>query len=354
MTVTLTDLASLRSWPFDEVIDVRAPCEFALDHVPGAVNLPVLSDAERAQVGTIYKQVDRFQARKVGAALVARNAARHLDEALADKPGGWRPLVYCWRGGQRSGSFASILAQIGWRVDTLEGGYRSYRRLVVAAVQDGVLAHRIIVLDGNTGTAKTAILAGLCERGHQVIDLEALSAHRGSVFGALSTAQPSQKCFEGALAVALAGMDPARPVLVEAESSRIGTLVLPRALWAVMGSAPRIRLEAPPAERARYLVRAYGDLTAEPAALSARLEALKTIQGAERVAHWRALAQARDFEALARELIDHHYDPRYAKARGRGRETWEVRVSVARLDAAGVSMAVGQVERAIAALTPPR
>ena len=119
---------------------------------------------------------------------------------MADKPGGWQPLVYCWRGGQRSGSFASILSQIGWRAQTIEGGYRSYRRLVVQAMHEEALPHRLILLDGNTGTAKTELLALLAARGAQVVDLEHLAAHRGSLFGGVEQPQPSQKAFEGALA----------------------------------------------------------------------------------------------------------------------------------------------------------
>ena len=159
---------------FDATIDVRSPSEFAEDHVPGAINLPVLSDEERARVGTIYVQEDSFLARKIGAALVARNAAQHIEGPLADHPGGWRPLIYCWRGGQRSGSFASILAQIGWRAETLDGGYRSYRRLVVQTLYDNPFPTRVVLLDGNTGTAKTELLRLLGPRGVQAIDLEGL------------------------------------------------------------------------------------------------------------------------------------------------------------------------------------
>ena len=136
MPVTLHSLCDLGALPFDQVIDVRSPAEYAEDHLPGAISLPVLSDAERARVGTIYVQEDRFLARKIGAALVARNAAAHIEGPLADRDGGWRPLVYCWRGGQRSGAFTGILQQIGWRAETIAGGYRSYRRLVVAALYD--------------------------------------------------------------------------------------------------------------------------------------------------------------------------------------------------------------------------
>ncbi|MCX8509437.1 MAG: tRNA 2-selenouridine(34) synthase MnmH, partial [Rhodobacteraceae bacterium] len=257
MALTLTQISDLAAAGFDTIIDVRAPAEYAEDHLPGAISLPVLDDAERARVGTIYKQQSPFLARKVGAALVARNAALHLEGPLADKPGGWRPLIYCWRGGQRSGSFSPILAQVGWRVDLLAGGYKSWRALVVAALNDRPFPAPLTVLDGNTGTAKTELLSLLAARGLQTIDLEGLANHRGSLFGHRDGGQPSQKAFEGRLALAIDRLDPTRPVVIEAESSRIGGLSLPKQLWAAMCGAPRLRIAAPLAARAAYLTRSY-------------------------------------------------------------------------------------------------
>ena len=316
MAITLASLAELAARRFDDIIDVRAPAEFAEDHLPGALNLPVLDDDERARVGTIYKQVSPFTARKVGAALVAQNASRHLQGPLADKPGGWRPLVYCWRGGQRSGSFASILAQIGWRVETLAGGYKGWRGLVMATLADLPARLRIVLLDGNTGTAKTELLGLLPGLGVQVIDLEQIANHRGSMFGALG-AQPAPRGFETRLAVALAALDPERPVVIEAESAKVGDCMLPPALWQAMSRAPRIVLAAPLSERAAYLVRAYGDVAADPVRLMATLDRLRPYQPADRIAEWQALAGAGAFAALAASLMDTHYDPRYRKHRAR-------------------------------------
>jgi len=315
VAVTLASLTQVAALGFDDVIDVRAPAEWAEDHIPGAVNLPVLDDAERARVGTIYKRENPFRARKVGAALVARNAAAHLEGPLADKPGGWRPLVYCWRGGQRSGSFASILSQIGWRVETVAGGYKTYRSLVVQALYDAPVPSRVIVLDGNTGTAKTELLALMAERGVQVIDLEGLANHRGSLFGARAGGQPSQKGFESRLAMALAALDPARPVVVEAESSRIGSCRMPPRLWRAMVAAPRLAVSAPLAARAAYLARAYADLTADPADLAGVINRLRPMQAAETIDRWLALAASHRFEPLAAELMALHYDPRYTRQR---------------------------------------
>ena len=317
MAQKLTSLAALAALPFDEIIDVRAPSEYAEDHIPGAINLPVLSDAERARVGTIYVQQDRFLARKVGAALVARNAAGHLEGPLSDRGGGWRPLVYCWRGGQRSGSFASILAQIGWRVELIAGGYKSYRRLVVQALYDRPLPHRLILLDGGTGTAKTRFLARLESMGAQVIDLERMAGHRGSLLGGMAGGQPSQKSFESRLAMTLARCAPAQPVFVEAESNKIGRLILPPMLWQAMNAAAHIMIAAPLAARARYLTRAYGDLLADTELLCARLAQLRAYHGAEQVEAWQQMAQAGSYESLAAELVARHYDPRYRKAQAR-------------------------------------
>lgn len=186
--------------PFDVVIDVRSPAEFADDHIPGAINLPALDDAERARVGTIYKQVGPFEARKVGAAMVSRNVARHLDEHFADKPKGYRPLVYCWRGGQRSGSFALVLTQIGFRTTVLAGGYKTYRGEVMDGLRELAPQLRLRVLAGRTGSGKTAVLRELVDRGEQVLDLEALASHRGSLLGSEpGCPQPPQRLFESRL-----------------------------------------------------------------------------------------------------------------------------------------------------------
>jgi tRNA 2-selenouridine synthase len=313
--ITLTSLSQVAALGFDDIIDVRAPAEWAEDHIPGAISLPVLDDDERARVGTIYKRESPFRARKVGAALVAKNAALHLEGPLADKPGGWQPLVYCWRGGQRSGSFASILSQIGWRVEIVAGGYKTYRTLVVQALYDAPVLSPVIVLDGNTGTAKTDLLALMAARGVQVIDLEGLANHRGSLFGGRPGGQPSQKGFESRLAMALAALDPARPVVVEAESSKIGDCRMPPRLWRAMVAAPRLEVSAPLAARAAYLARAYADLTADPVELARVINRLRPMQAAETIDRWLALATTGAFEPLAAELMALHYDPRYIKQR---------------------------------------
>jgi tRNA 2-selenouridine synthase len=313
LPVTLTDLATLSAW--DTIIDVRSPAEYAEDHLPDAINLPVLSDAERAHVGTIFKQDSPFTARKIGAALVARNAARHIEDSLMQHGGGWQPLVYCWRGGQRSGSFTSILQQIGWRADIVAGGYQSYRRMVSGRLYDQPLGLRIVRLDGYTGTAKTDLLARAALRGVQVIDLEGLAHHRGSILGDMDGPQPAQKGFESALLAQIMQFDPTRPVLVEAESSRIGRLRLPPGLWGAMQDSPRIVIAAPVPARAAYLAAAYADMAADATALAARLDGLRALAGHATVDGWLDLMRAGQMVDLAQALVLQHYDPAYARAR---------------------------------------
>ena len=299
---------------FDALIDVRSPSEFAEDHAPGAVNLPVLDDAERAVVGTIYVQESRFRARRVGAALVARNIALHLETALAEQPGSFRPLIYCWRGGQRSNAMATVLTQVGWRAAVLEGGYRTYRRHVKEQLYDRVADLKLVMIDGHTGSAKTAILGRVAARGVQTLDLEDLAQHRGSLLGALpGRPQPSQKMFESRLLRAMEGLDPARPVVVEAEASKIGERMVPPALWQLMIKAPRITLEVPPDARARYLAGVYAETVSDIDALEALLARLPGRHGRKAVAAWRAMAEAGDLEALAGSLIEAHYDPAYGR-----------------------------------------
>lgn len=333
------------------MIDARSPAEFAEDHAPGAVNLPVLSNEERAEVGTIYVQESRFRARKVGAAYIARNVAHHLQTALADRPGSFRPLIYCWRGGQRSNAMATILAQVGWRTTVLTGGYRTWRRHVSSRLYDETLPFRLVLLDGYTGSAKTEVLQRLADRGQQVIDLEGLAAHRGSLFGALAgQPQPSQKMFESRLLVALDGLDPARPVIVEAESSKVGERMVPPALWNVMAAAPRIELTASPEARAGYLVRTYGDIAADRPALDEALRRLPTWPGRKRLEAWGQLADAGDFATLALDLMTLHYDPAYRRSsRKEGRSSLAV-LELGDLQPVDLDAAADEIARQVDAL----
>ncbi|MBD9525984.1 tRNA 2-selenouridine(34) synthase MnmH [Paracoccus sp. PAR01] len=349
MDIRLKSLSDPALAGFDTIIDTRAPSEFLEDHLPGAINLPVLSDDERAQVGTIYKQVSPFDARKIGGALVAANAARHIAGPLSGFGGGWKPLVYCWRGGQRSGAFATILSQIGWRVGRIEGGYKAWRALVVARVEAPV-APPVIVLDGNTGSAKTEILLRLAKRGHQVIDLEGLANHRGSLFGAMPGGQPSQKLFESRLAMSLEGLDPTRPLLVEAESSRIGEVNLPRGIWQAIIAAPRIRLAVPVQARAAYTAQSYADACADPRRLTRIVDSLRPLHPGDHIDGWLRMIDSADWVALSAGLMRDHYDPRYEKHRARHDDG---RGAVVALDSlSDLEVATSAVEAALAAQKP--
>jgi len=347
MPIEFATLADLFAHGFDTVIDVRSPAEYAEDHLPGAISLPVLDNDERARVGTIYKQESPFLARKLGAALVFHNAARHIETVLKDYEGGWRPLVYCWRGGQRSGSFTWMLGQIGWRADSIKGGYQTYRRLVYRALYDGRLPFRAVLLDGYTGTAKTDLLHLLKQRGVQVLDLEGLAAHRGSLLGDMAQPQPSQKGFESALVGAFLDLDPSRPVVIEAESSKIGERIIPPALWEVMKAAPRIEIAAPIEARATYLARAYDDILSGGDRLRDRLDPLRAHRGHAVVDGWGALIAAGDKLALTRALMEQHYDPSYDKSRRAIGAEVLARVTTDRLDAPGLDQVAAEIERIV-------
>jgi tRNA 2-selenouridine synthase len=308
-----TDLSLDARAGFDAIIDVRSPSEYAEDHLPGAINLPVLDDAQRAEIGTLYVQTSKFLARRQGAALVARNIAAHLEGPLGAMTGSFRPLVYCWRGGQRSGAMVTVMDQVGWPVTRLEGGYRTWRQHVLAFLHETSkpLPYRLVLLDGPTGSGKTEVLALLAERGLQTLDLEGLASHRGSLFGAVATPQPTQKLFESRLVAQLESLDPSRPVVVEAESSRIGSRVLPARLWAAMKTAGRISLEAPIEDRAAYSLKAYAAVATDRQALVAILSRLPHRHGRATLARWQGLAEAGDLAPLVSALLEQHYDPAY-------------------------------------------
>ncbi|MDD5298619.1 MAG: tRNA 2-selenouridine(34) synthase MnmH [Rhodocyclaceae bacterium] len=300
---------------FDEVIDARTPAEYADDHIPGAINCPVLDDEQRAEIGTLYKQVSPFVARKRGAALVARNIADHLLERFQDRPRNWRPLIYCWRGGQRSGAFVTIFRQVGWDACQLEGGYKGWRRHVMDELVrlSPIPDYRIVC--GATGSGKTRLLSALAAEGAQVLDLEALAAHKGSLLGDLpGDPQPSQRMFDSRLFSALSALDPARPVYAEAESRRIGRVELPTALLERLRASPCLALEASREARVDYLLEDYAYFLADPAPLLEKLAVLKEVRGSEAIAHWCGLAAAGAWRELVQDLLDKHYDPLYHRS----------------------------------------
>jgi tRNA 2-selenouridine synthase len=300
---------------FDAILDARSPAEYAEDHIPGAGSYPVLSNEERARVGAIYKQESPFTAKKIGAALVARNIADHIERSFKEKEKSWRPLVYCWRGGKRSGAFAHILREIGWDAKTLEGGYRAYRRDVVERLAQVPAGLRFRVVHGVTGSGKSRLLGALRAAGAQVLDLEELAAHRGSVLGNLpGRPQPSQKMFESLLLKALLALDVAKEVFVEGESKKIGQLQVPDALMAHMRASECVLLDTAAEARVALLLDEYRHFFADPAALGAQLDCLVALHGRERIDEWKALVASGAWPALVRRLLDEHYDPAYRRS----------------------------------------
>lgn len=300
---------------FDAIIDARSPGEYAEDHLPGAINLPVLDDAQRAAVGTLDRQRSAFEARRRGAALVCANIAGILAGPLAARPREFAPLVYCWRGGNRSGALATVLARTGWRTSVLAGGYRAYRRRVLQDLAELPQRFALIVVAGRTGSGKSQILQQAGALGAQILDLEALAEHRGSVLGPLpGRPQPGQKAFESRIWACLRALDPARPVFVESESRKVGQCHLPDALMRSMRAAPCRVITAPLALRVELLLREYAHFVLDPQALCARLERLVDLHGRHVVARWQELARAARWPEVVAALLSEHYDPAYDRS----------------------------------------
>jgi tRNA 2-selenouridine synthase len=307
--------ASLATAAFDTIIDVRSPAEFAEDHIPGAINCPVLSDEERHEIGTIYKQVSPFEARKKGAILTARNIAKAIEENFLSKEKNWKPLVYCWRGGQRSGAMQIILREIGWDAVRVEGGYKAYRTEILKQLETLPENFRYLVIGGPTGSGKTRLLHALAAQGAQVLDLEGLARHKGSVLGHLPNELPqSRKLFDTQLVKTLMRFDPARPVFVEAESKRIGIIHLPESLYRAMKKGTYLTLSPSLESRIAFLLEDYAEFMTQPEMLKERLAALKGLQSKETIATWLGFVDHHEWHPLVRDLLVCHYDPLYRKS----------------------------------------
>lgn len=310
---TVADLAA-----YDEIIDVRSPAEYADDHIPGAISCPVLNDAQRAEVGTLYTQVSPFEAKKLGAAMVSENIARHLRERFRDRPKHWKPLIYCWRGGERSGAMATVFRAIGWAAGQLDGGYKAWRGHVIAGLAELPQHFCFTVVAGPTGSGKTRILQAIAGLGEQIIDLETLACHKGSVLGVFpGQAQPSQRHFETALFEALGRLDPARPVYVEAESRKIGRLQVPEALIERIRHGECVGIDAGIDARVAFLLKDYDYFLSLPDYLVERLDTLRQVQSRETLARWRGRVESGDWPTLVRELLEEHYDPLYRRSQRR-------------------------------------
>ena len=327
----------------DNIIDVRSPSEYLDDHIPGSINLPVLSDRERETIGTIYKQSSKFEAKKLGAALISRNISNHLKNYIREKNRDWHPLIYCWRGGQRSYAFATILDQIGWNVGVVDGGYKSFRRYVSEFLNRNIENYFLILLTGNTGTAKTKLLNFIEERGRQTIDLESLANHKGSVFGSRGQRQPSQKLFETSIYNKLINLKTGKPIFVEAESNKIGNLHIPKEFWKLMKGSPQIELSASVELRAQFLVQEYSEITTNLDLLEKQIMSLSTIAGHKVVESWLKMAKNKEFIQLAKELMEKHYDPRYQRGHLRKKEDVFATLKIDDISRKGLSLMVDRI-----------
>ncbi|MFQ5571880.1 MAG: tRNA 2-selenouridine(34) synthase MnmH [Rhodothermales bacterium] len=287
------------------VLDVRTPAEFTQGHIPGAHNLPLFSDEERAEVGTLYKQEGRDEAVRRRLDIIGPKI-RRLVETTESMVVGREVLIHCWRGGMRSAGMARLLESAGYHVGTLRGGYKSFRRCVLEAF---ALPREVHILGGMTGSGKTEVLRALAQRGEQVIDLEALAHHKGSVFGHLGEPkQPSQEHFENVLAVQWRFLNLARPVWIEDESRRIGRLLVPGAFWVQMQQAPVYVLDVPFEARVHHLVATYG--AHEAAYLVEAIDAISKRLGGLRTKQARNAVFDGDLEGACR-LVLTYYDQTY-------------------------------------------
>lgn len=319
MLFKLSNLSQLDA--FDSILDARTPAEYLLDHIPNAINTPTLNDEERILIGTTYKQVSAFEAKKRGGAMAARNIAMHIEALFMDKPKNWKPLVYCWRGGNRSGSMVTILRAIGWQAQQLEGGHKAYRKLVVESLESLPTQYDFKVIGGSTGSGKSALLTELSKQGAQVLDLETLAQHRGSVLGRFAdTAQPTQKWFDSQLADTLRRFDVSKPVFVEAESKKIGQIALPESLMTAIRSAPLWEVQAPIASRVEYLLQDYAEYVAHPERLKQQLSYLLPVFGHDKLNSWYERIDTGNFADITEALLLEHYDPLYQRALDRQTE----------------------------------
>lgn len=288
------------------LLDVRSPGEYGQGHIPGAISFPLFSDAERALVGTCYKQQGKEQALELGLELVGPKMAGFIKQARKLAPER-RLAVHCWRGGQRSASMAWLFRQAGFEVATLEGGYKNYRRFVLEGFQDVPLD--LLVVGGRTGSGKTKILKELALLGEQIIDLECIAHHKGSSFGSIGeAAQPTVEQFENDLFHALCALDPSRRVWIENESRSIGRVYIPAAFWEKMRHSPLLNVHIPEDVRIENLLQDYV-LTDKSELEAAFLRIDRKLGGQHLKAALEAL-QADDFATAARIAL-HYYDKTY-------------------------------------------
>lgn len=298
------------------LVDVRTPAEFAEATIPGAINVPIFSDAERVEIGTLYKQQGKQIARRRGVQLVAPKIPTLLEQVeSAWRQGSGPVIVFCWRGGMRSKAMTVFLQLAGFPARQLRGGYKRFRGLVRDFFQQGQWG-RLLVLRGLTGVGKTRLLGRLAAEGYPVIDLEGLARHRGSAFGGLGLpAQPSQKSFEALLWDVLRKVPPGGYAVTEGESRHIGRLLLPSRVHAALQQETSLWIHASLDYRVQVILEDYPVLDELGEAFAPPLLSLKPRLGGEVVANMLALLEGRHWDVLVRELMIRYYDPLYNHTR---------------------------------------
>jgi len=298
---------------FDTIIDVRSPLEFAEDHIVGAINCPVLSDLERQKVGTIYKKESSFKAKIIGSSLTAKNIAFHIENNFMEKKGSWQPLIYCWRGGQRSKAFSIVLSEVGWRTNQLKGGYKEYRNQVINFLDNIGPKLKITLISGKTGSAKTKILKSIENEGGQILDLEGLANHKGSLLGKIpDLIQPSQKFFESLIFNKIQKLNLKDKIYIEAESSKIGNIHIPKSIWKKMIKSPRIEISANVELRAKFLVNDYDYMCNDPTLINPIIKGLKNRLSKKLFDEWTNLIDKKKWFDLTKSFLENHYDPSYS------------------------------------------
>ena len=298
---------------FDTIIDARSPLEFAEDHIVGAINCPVLSDLERQKVGTIYKKESSFKAKIIGSSLTAKNIAFHIENKFMEKKGSWQPLIYCWRGGQRSKAFSIVLSEVGWRTNQLKGGYKEFRNQVINFLDNIGPKLKITLISGKTGSAKTKILKSIENEGGQILDLEGLANHKGSLLGKIpDLIQPSQKFFESLIFNKIQNLNLKDKIYIEAESSKIGNIHIPKSIWKKMINSPRIEISANVELRAKFLISDYDYMCNDPTLINPIIKGLKNRLSKKLFDEWTNLIDRKKWFDLTKSFLENHYDPSYS------------------------------------------
>ncbi len=294
-----------------KLVDVRTPTEFEEFHIPGAENVPLLGDEERAKVSEVYYTKGEREARFLALRLAGPRLYRIVEEVRRLKKKHRQVAVYCWRGGMRSLAVCTICNLAGLDVSRLKGGYRAFRRFALRRMEELLEGKEVVVIYGPTGTGKTRMIQALSQMGYPAINLEALAGHRGSVFGGIGLKQPSQKMFDSLLWLELERLKASTYIVVEGESRKVGRLFIPDALWKRMERGRNILITAPLNVRVELSLREYLSADASPDIYLEALGRVRKLLGEHRFTYIKNLIAGERYEEAVKELILGYYDPLY-------------------------------------------